>query len=485
MENALPVLVTLLPIVLAPMVYWMDDDRLKNTFASIVALFTLCLALLMIPPVLSGDFPECVLVSGDVSIIGISFFVDEIGLIMSISISFLWVLAMIYSRGYMSGEKNIKRYYAFMLLSLGATMGIVTAKNLFSLYIFFEVMTVTTYVFVIHEETPEAMYAGKLYIYILLAFGVLLLFPILATYVLTGSLDMNTPGLFLSGNTTMHFVIFVCYMLGFGAKAGLFPLHIWLPKAHSIAPAPASALLSGVLIEIGAYGMIRVIFNIFGVGMITQEMWILLAVLASINIFFGSAVAISQREIKTLLAYSSIAQMGYIMLGIAFLASQGLTGSVFHIFNHVFMKGCLFLCAGAIIHETGIRNVEDFRGLGKAMPKTMFAFTIAALAMIGIPPLNGFASKWILCMGALESGSAASAFFVFLLLLSSLMSVIYFLPLIMRAYFENGDVKGRDPGVWMMLPILVLALGCVIFGIYSQPIIELIGGFALKVFMVV
>jgi len=481
MESILPVLVTLLPMALAPVVYWIRSSRTRDIFVCSVSLLTLVLALLMIPYVIGGDFPECVLVSGSISILSISFFVDEIGLIMSVSISFLWFLAMVYSHGYMSEDEHIKRYYSFMLLSLGATMGIVTTENLFSLYIFFEVMTVTTYVFVIHEGSDEAMYAGRLYIYILLAFGVLLLFPILATYMLTGSLSIKAAGLFSGESSNLHLAIFICYMLGFGAKAGLFPLHIWLPRAHPIAPSPASALLSGVLIEIGAYGMIRVVYNIFGAAMITTDMWLVLAILASINIFFGSALAIAQREIKTMLAYSSMAQMGYMMLGITFLTQQGLIGSAFHIFNHVFMKGCLFLCAGAIIHQTGIRNLEDFKGMGKAMPKTMLAFTIAALAMIGIPPLNGFASKWMLCMGALEAGSTAFIIFVLLLLLSSLMNAIYFLPPIMRAYFEEGEVRGNDPGLSMMMPILVLVLGCMVFGILSQPITELIGAFASRV----
>jgi multicomponent Na+:H+ antiporter subunit D len=481
MESLLPVLVTLLPMALAPFVYWIDGRNARDTFVCSVSLLTFLLALLMVPEVLDGGFLEYVLVSGDISILSISFFVDEIGLLMSVSISFLWFLAMVYSHGYMSEDEHIKRYYTFMLLSLGATMGIVTTENLFSLYIFFEVMTVTTYVFVIHEGTDEAMYAGRLYIYILLAFGVLLLFPILATYMLTDSLSIRASGLFSGESSSLHLAIFICYMLGFGAKAGLFPLHIWLPKAHPIAPSPASALLSGVLIEIGAYGMIRVVYNIFGVSMITTEMWLILAVLASINIFFGSAVAIAQKEIKTMLAYSSIAQMGYMMLGIALLTPQGLIGSAFHIFNHVFMKGCLFLCAGAIIHQTGIRNVEEFRGMGKAMPKTMLAFTIAALAMIGIPPLNGFASKWVLCMGALETESMLFIFFVFLLLLSSLMNAVYFLPPIMRAYFEEGEIKGKDPELSMILPILVLALGCIIFGIFCQPITGLIGTFVSRV----
>jgi len=478
MECWIPALITLLPMALAPIVYWIEDNRIRDIFVSGVSLLVFCLTLLMIPRTIAGNFLECTLISSDISILSISFFVDEISLMMSLSISFLWFLAMVYSHGYMSQEGNLKRYYAFMLLSLGATMGIVVTKNLFSLYIFFELMTVTTYVFVIHEGTPEAMYAGRLYIYILLAFGVLLLFPILATYMLTGSLDMNSAGLFLSTEVTpLHMVIFVCYMLGFGAKAGLFPLHVWLPKAHPIAPSPASALLSGVLIEIGAYGMIRVVYNIFGISMITQEMWLLLAVLASINVFFGSAVAIAQKEIKTMLAYSSIAQMGYMMLGIAFLTPQGLVGSVFHIFNHVFMKGCLFLSAGAIIHQTGIRNVDEFNGMGKAMPKTMLSFTIAALAMIGIPPLNGFASKWILCLGALEGGGALFIFFVLLLLLSSLMNAVYFLPPIIKSYFEQGEVKGKDPGASMMVPIVILALGCIIFGLFCVPITEFIGSF--------
>ncbi len=285
--------------------------------------------------------------------------------------------------------------------------------------------------------------------------------------------------------------VFICFLLGFGVKAGIFPVHIWLPDAHPIAPSPASALLSGVMIKAGGYGIIRTIYTIMGVGGVRHE-WIAYVVLgiAFINIFLGSAMAIKQTEIKRMLAYSSVSQIGYVLLGVILMTPLGLVGGVVHIFNHAIMKVTLFLCAGAFIHQTGLRKLDDLRGIGKRMPLTTLCFTLAGFSMIGFPPFVGFISKWFLVLGSLQVAKSGSygmkvgVATLCLLILSSLMNLMYYGPIIYRAWFpgDEDDAHGGayntgavackttndDPDNYMMVPLLILGAALVILGLFPQ-----------------
>jgi multicomponent Na+:H+ antiporter subunit D len=370
-------------------------------------------------------------------------------------------------------------------------------------YIFFELLSVASAVLVFHEETPEAMRAGFKYLFLGVAGGLVLLFSIIATYQITGHGDLSMIGIGLKGNRFLPY-IFWGYVIGFGVKAGMFPVHIWLPSAHPIAPSPASALLSGVMIKAGAYGIFKTAYNIIGVQDIFSshmDMILVLLILALITIFLGSAVAITQKEIKRMLAYSSISQIGYVIMGIALLSSRGIIGSLMHIFAHALMKGALFLCAGAIIYQTGLRQIKDLRGMGQRMPLITTVFTIGALSMIGLPPLVGFVSKWYLALGALqvmELGSYWPGWGIIalaVLLLSSLLNLIYYGPIIIGAWFSpqpgqepplghsNDDSSNHgdhgnhetkvantrvndDPNLWMMLPLLFLGFSVLFFGIF-------------------
>jgi len=265
-------------------------------------------------------------------------------------------------------------------------------------------------------------------------------------------------------------------------KAGMFPLHVWLPDAHPVAPSPASALLSGIMLKTGAYGLIRVIFHVFSPELMKSGGWdTIMGVLAVITILLGSAVALTQSDIKRRLAYSSISQLGYVLLGLSILNENAIIGAVFHIFSHAFMKSVLFLAAGAIIWNTGKRQIADLQGIGRQMPITLGCFSIAAFAMIGIPPLNGFLSKWTLALGALD---ANMAIYVFVLLVSSLLNALYYLPIIIPGFFEvpgggsaghghdhehdehheiKFDIKEAAP--LMLAVMIVLALCTFIFGL--------------------
>lgn len=490
--SLLPVIAVLLPFFGSLPVFFagkMISRAAGNALAVIITAATFLSVLMMIPHVMGGYRLEFVLIPVSAVPVEIVFMVDHLGLVTAIFSSALWLAAVVYSVEYMAQEHAQDRYYSFLMLTLGATLGILLTKNLFALYLFFEIMALTSYVLVIHEETREALAAGLKYIFVCLGFGLCLLLAILVTYSVAGTLDLGNAGILPPGGASgmVYTILFWLFVVGFGAKAGLFPLHFWLPDAHPVAPSPASALLSGVMIGTGAYGIIRVIYDVFGISLVSElGLNAPLAVIAGAAIILGSAVAITQKEIKRMLAYSSISQIGYPVLGAALLTPAGLEGAIFHLFNHAFMKGCLFLCAGAIIYRCGIRNIDSFSGLGRRMPLTMLCFTIAAFSMIGIPPLNGFISKWILCRGALEAGTVPLMLFVGVLLLSSLMNAVYYLPIVIRAYFGdadmNADVENSDPGAWMLLPMLALALVCIISGICANTPLSVINPYVVAIF---
>jgi multicomponent Na+:H+ antiporter subunit D len=316
-----------------------------------------------------------------------------------------------------------------------------------------------------------------------------LLFSIIMTYAIAGTGDLTLIGIGLQGSNWLPW-IFWGYIIGFGVKAGMFPLHIWLPSAHPVAPSGASALLSGVMIKAGAYGIFKTVYNIIGYqDIVKNHMGLLLPMLiiSLITIFLGSACAITQTEIKKMLAYSSISQIGYVIMGFCLLAPLGIVGGMIHIFAHALMKGTLFMCAGAFIYKTGLRKLDDLKGIGRRMPWVTLAFSICALSMIGLPPFIGFISKWFLALGALEAMKMGNYWPGFgliallTLLLSSLLNLVYYGPVVIGAWMsDEGDqdahhaasgdpgsaeYKSEDPNWIMLTPILTLTMAVLFFGI--------------------
>jgi len=398
--------------------------------------------------------------------LGIAFRLDYLGFLVAAVISGVWFLVTLYSTEYMVKEHAKNRFYPFLVLTLCGALGVVLSGDLFTFFLFFELMSLSAYVLVVHEETEQAMRAGYKYLILTIIGGLALFFAIIAVYELGGTVTFM-PGGFITSSGRLALFAFVAFFIGFGIKAGVVPLHVWLPEAHPVAPSPASALLSGLMLKTGAYGLIRVVFNVFGHDLVMSAGWnkFLLA-LAVVTIFLGSAVAITQDDIKRRLAYSSVGQMGYIVLGIGLLQERALVGAIFHIFAHALMKSSLFLAAGAIIYNTGLRKVSEWKGLGKKMPITMVVFTTAALSMVGIPPLVGFVSKWEIALGSLDAGNWG---YVLLLLLSSLMNFIYYFPVIQGAFFgdphhhdEEHKKKSRELPWAMLVPMMVLA-GIILF----------------------
>ncbi|MDP3059002.1 MAG: proton-conducting transporter membrane subunit [bacterium] len=457
----LPVMIVLLPLVATAIIYSIErySWKMRNLLSVVASLASFILVLSSYKQVISG----VQLVAEYHNFLppfGLSFKIDYLSFLVAAVVSGVWFLVTVYSTEYMAKEHHKNRYYPFLVLTLAGALGVVLSSDLFTFFLFFELMSFTTYVLVIHEETEAAMKAGYKYLILTILGGLALFFAIIAVYELTGTVYF-VPGGIIKQSSSLAFFAFIAFFMGFGIKAGVVPLHVWLPEAHPAAPSPASALLSGVVLKTGAYGMIRVVFNIFGLELMRSTGWnnILIA-FAVITIILGSAVAISQDDIKRRLAYSSIGQMGYIILGIGLLQEKALVGAIFHIFAHAIMKSSLFLCAGAIIYQTGKKKVSEWQGLGNTMFWTMAVFSIAAISMIGIPPLVGFVTKWEISLGALEAGSWG---IILVLLLSALMNFIYYFPVIQRAFFGNGHQKveltkvKRELTWLMLLPLLVLA----------------------------
>ncbi|MBI5788590.1 MAG: monovalent cation/H+ antiporter subunit D family protein [Candidatus Schekmanbacteria bacterium] len=509
--NMLPFWAVLLPVFSTIAIPFLSDKN-RHYYTSLVTFITLIIVSSMYHFILQGQQLQQVITTG----LGFNFIfrVDALGFLVGIISIILWFLAAIYGVEYLRDTHSLGRYNMFSLFSLSGMLGVVFTGNLFSLYIFFELLSIGSAILVFHEETPEAMRAGFKYLFLGISGGLVLLFAIIATYQITGHGDLNTLGVGLKESRWLPY-IFWGYIIGFGVKAGMVPVHIWLPSAHPVAPSPASALLSGIMIKAGAYGIFRTVYSIVGSESIIglhSNLTLILLILSLITIFLGSAVAITQVEIKRMLAYSSISQIGYVIMGIALISHKAMMGSLMHIFGHALMKGALFLCAGAIIHQTGLRQIKDLRGLGQRMPLTMTVFTIGALSMIGIPPMVGFVSKWYLALGALDVMDKHiywpgwGVISLVMLLISSLLNLIYYGPIIIGAWFSpqsettahstghgnphhssGQEIAGAarttdDPNLWMMLPLIVLGFSVLFFGIFPGFPLDL-AGMVSKVFL--
>ncbi|QSQ08357.1 Hydrogenase-4 component B [Koleobacter methoxysyntrophicus] len=477
MLNYLPLTAVGMPLIGAPIVYFLPQRNrlLRNSITLGITLFSFVSVLLMLPAIEAGIVIEKRL-KYLMAPMGLTFRVDELDLFLALITCFLWVVVTIYSFVYMENKHYQSRFYAAFLVALSGCLGVALTGGLLSLFIFFELASLVPYILIVHSETKEAVEASNKYLFMCLLGSLSLFFGISMTYYYLGTVDLKELQL-LNRASTLPWPIFATFFIGFGIKSGLFPLHIWLPDAHPIAPSPISSLLSGITIKVGIYGIIRLVYNIYHFDVFNQVGWgTFLRITAAITIMFGSGVALSQKNLKRLLAYSSISQIGYVLLGIALLNERALFGAIFHIFSHAFMKGTLFLCAGAIKHKTGKTNIDEMKGIGREMPLTMICFTIASLAMIGIPPLNGFISKWYLGLGSLD---ADMPFYLIILLISSLLNGVYFLPIIINAFFDKQEetagikLKFNEVPVSMMGPMMVLTFGIVVGGIYEHTLIKL------------
>ena len=412
---------------------------------------------------------------------------DGVSRLFSVLISVMWALVGLYSFEYMAHEENEQRFDLFYLLTLGVLMGLSNSGNIVTLYMFYELMTLLSLPLVLHEMTKEAVAAGIKYLLYSVFGASLALFGVFLFY-RYGQIAF-TPGGTLAALADdrvglMRWGVFAM-IVGFGVKAGMFPLHGWLPTAHPVAPAPASAVLSGVITKAGVLGVIRTVYYLAGADFIrgtwVQYVWMGLAIA---TVFMGSMLAYREKVLKKRLAYSTVSQVSYVLTGLSTLTPLGLTGALLHIVGHSVIKNTLFMSAGAIIHQTGKTRVDELRGIGKQMPATMWCFTIVSAGLIGIPPTCGFVSKWYLASGALSlSGTPYAWIIPAVLLISAILTAGYLLSVTISAFFPGPDfdyasLEKKEPGAAMLVPLILLAAAAVLIGLFPMRLIALGEGLA-------
>ncbi len=401
----------------------------------------------MVPGVLSGTEYEFA-IGQFATGIELAFSVDPLGLLFGLLASLLWIVTSFYSIGYMRGldEHAQTRYFASFAASLASAIGVAFASNLLTLFVCYELLTVSTYPLVTHDETDEARAAGRKYLAYTFGGGVAVLGGTVLVFVLAGTTAFTPGGLegLATADPTLARAAFALLAAGFGVKAALMPMHSWLPDAM-VAPTPVSGLLHAVaVVKSGVFGIARVVLDVYGTGTMEQlGVGLPLAAIAAFTLLTASIIALRQDNLKRRLAYSTISQLSYIVLGLGLLHGQALTGGLLHIPAHAFMKLTLFFCAGAIHVETHTDDISDMAGIGKRMPLTMAAFAVAAAGMAGIPLVAGFVSKWYLVIGALSLDGGL--IFAAALLVSGVLNIAYFWPIVYQAYFESPESHDEKP----------------------------------------
>ena len=404
---------------------------------------------------------------------------DNLTRLFCVLSSLMFLLAGIYTPEYMRHEDKKERFYMFYLIVLGMLMGFGFSGNLVTLYLFFEAAALLSVPLVLHSMKKEAIVAAFKFIYYSIAGASLGLIGLFFIYIYGTTLEFTPGGVLdmqkLAGHEERMLVVILLTIIGFGAKAGLFPLHAWLPEAHPIAPAPASAILSGVITKMGVFAIIRFVYYLVGPEFIrgtwVQTAWISIALF---TVIMGSLLAFHESALKRRLAYSSVSQVSYVMFGLGILTSGALIASLLHMVFHSIIKNALFLAAGIIILRTNNTNVADMRGIGKQMPITILCFALLAVSIVGIPPTSGFISKWHLASASL---AADIGFFswggVIILLMSALLTAGYLVPIAINGFFpgtehdiNNNNSANLEPGFSMLYPVLLLTAAAVIFGLF-------------------
>ncbi len=477
----LPILIVLVTSILIMLSRKRPNVREAFSFAG--AILTFAATASMVPAILAGNkiaYTLSTIAPG----INLSFRVDALSLIFGIVSSFLWIFATSYNIGYMRtlNEHAQTRYYACFAIAILGAQGVSYSGSLFSLYLFYEIITLFTYPLVAHHQDAEGYAGAKKYMVYLMGTSKGLLLPAtVLTYILTGNLDFSdsvVTGTFPAGSDpTWVTVTYWLFIFGF-AKAAIMPFHNWLPSAM-VAPTPVSALLHAVaVVKAGVFCIARVMLSTFGVGLLQNlNLGLCTAYLACFTIIVASVIALTKDDLKARLAYSTVSQLSYIVLGVALLDTSGVLGGILHIVNHGFSKITLFFCAGAVYVATHKKKISDMAGIGYAMPFTMGAFAVASLSMIGAPPVAGFVSKWYLLNGAIEISNLP---IVIVLMASTILNAGYFAPITIRAFFQGrkGGFSRRnveEAPITMVVPIILAALISVALGLFPSFFVGLIG----------
>lgn len=508
--NYLILLPIVLPVIVGFIMLFLPGTVLRDRGSLIKVTgvsFVLCAALAA--AVIGGTAEETLVLFRLVDTIPVYFEIDNLGRLFAAVVVIVFLLAGFFSFVYMSHEKNEKRYYGFYLITFGVLMGLCFSGNLVTMYMFYEFMTLASMPLVIHNGSKQAVMAALKYMFYSFCGAYMALFGIYFLYryslgyeqfgALAGAAAYETenivkfvPGGFLdyeavkaSGNTGLLLAASFLMIIGFGVKAGCFPLHAWLPTAHPVAPAPASAFLSGIIVKGGVLAIIRTVYYCIGEeflrGTWVQTAWF---ILAAVTLLMGSSLAFKEKILKKRFAYSTVSNLSYILLGLSVMNGTGFTGSLLHVVFHAFIKSGLFLFAGALIFSTGKTKVNDFTGLGRRMPVLYWSYTICALGLIGIPPTSGVVSKFYLASGCLEGGIGGFSWLgAVALLISALLTAGYLLPIAIHGFLgaaedEEALEKYREPSPMMLLPVVLFAAATLVLGVYCAPLVEFIGGIA-------
>lgn len=385
--------------------------------------------------------------------IPVYFHVDATGRFFVTLVSVVWLAAGFFSFRYMEHEGGEKRFFGFFLMLYGVLTGLSFSGNLVTLYLFYELMTLVSMPLVLHSGTREAVMAALKYLFYSMCGAYAGLFGIFFLYRYCGSLSFVAGGTLNAASAQGHegilrIAVFVM-LVGFGAKAGMLPLHVWLPTAHPAAPSPASAALSGIIVKAGVLAALRTVYYVVGADFIrgtwVQYAWMTLTLL---TVLMGSVLAFREKGIKKRLAYSTVSQLSYILFGLSLLHPTAVTGALLHAASHAVIKCGLFLTAGVFVYQFGYTRVEELTGVGKKMPKTMWCYLIFSLGLIGIPPTSGFVSKWYLAAGSLQSGAGVFSWLgPAVLLVSALLTAGYLLPIAMKGFFPGKEEESSGEGL--------------------------------------
>ena len=471
-QSLVPLLAILVSLVaVVPILLSSSKPNLRETWTILAAVIKFGLVLTLLPGALDGEtvsLPLFDLAPG----LPLLLKADPLGVFFATIASGLWIFTSFYSIGYVrgAGEQKQTRYFASFAVCLSATIGIAFSGNLITFILFYEMLTLATYPLVIHNEKKEAIQAGRKYLGFTLTAGLLLIAATALVYHYTGSVDFVAGGLFNGVDVPYvnMLVIFILFLGAVGVKAGIMPIHGWLPAAMA-APTPVSALLHAVaVVKSGVFAVIRVVGFVIGTDVMgNYGLNDILIVLSGTTIIVASLIAFAQDNLKRRLAYSTVGHLSYIVLGVALLTPLGMQGSIMHIAAHATMKITLFFVAGAIYVNLHKTEISQLNGIAKVMPWTMAAFTIGSLGLAGVPPLNGFLSKWYLAMGSLQGDMVLP---VIILVVSGLLNIGYFFPIIHRAYFRKGEglEKYGEASPFMVVPLMVTAVLSILFGLFPD-----------------
>ena len=467
----------LLPVIGGIFVFRQTNEQVRNRWMlTLFALTALCVLGVCVSPEQTVDLMT---IEGSLRLCLRNDGLAKFFMVLTVCI---WIPVSVFSLPYLRHTGGERQFEGIYTITLGILMGLAQAHNFITMYMFFEMMSLITMPLVLHNAVPAARRAGFKYLgYSVFGAGMALAGYFFLSYYTAlpnfrpgGTLDLTRA----EWHGSMLVLVWFVMVVGFGAKAGMMPMQAWLPTAHPVAPAPASAVLSGVITKGGVLAIIRVTYYLFGVDFL-RGTWAqsVLLVLALATVFVGSMLALREQQFKKRLAYSTVSQVSYVLFGLFLLTGEGLRGALMQVVFHALAKDTLFLAAGAIILSTNFNRVDQLRGIGKRMPVTMWCFTLAALSLIGIPPMSGFVSKWYLVNAGLSSGIAwAGAWGVAALIASALLTAGYLLPIVSGGFFPGSDyiAERKEVGLKMTVPMMIFAALSVLLGLFPEPLAAVI-----------